>query len=66
MSKSSLKKFKKNDHWNDEEEDNYENRSRYLEKKKQKLVERAIRTKDVSILIDNEYEDEDDYYYERR
>lgn len=69
MSKSSLKKFKKNDYWNDEDEDNYENRSRYLEKKKQKLVQRALRTKDVSLLTAEEFEEYDDdheNYYERR
>jgi hypothetical protein len=54
MSKSSLKKFKKNDYWNEEEEDSYENRSRYLEKKKHKRVERALRTKDISILTEED------------
>ena len=66
MSKSSLKKFKKNDYWNDEDEDNYDNRSRYLEKKKHKLVERALRTKDVSILTDEEFDEYDEDFYERK
>lgn len=66
MSKSSLKKFKKNDYWNDEEEDNYDNRSRYLEKKKHKLVERALRTKDISLLSDEELDEYEDDYYERK
>lgn len=66
MSKSSLKKFKKNDYWYDEEEDNYDNRSRYLEKKKHKLVERALRTKDISLLSDEELEEYEDDYYERK
>lgn len=66
MSKSSLKKFKKNDYWNDEDEDNYDNRSRYLEKKKHKLVERALRTKDISLLSDEELEEYEDDYYERK
>lgn len=66
MSKSSLKKFKKNDYWNDEDEDNYDNRSRYLEKKKHKLVERALRTKDVSILSDEEFDEYDEELYERK
>lgn len=60
MSKSSIKKFKKNDYW-DDEEDNYDNRSRYLEKRKHKLVERALRTKDISILTDEQLEDIDDH-----
>jgi len=43
MSKSSFKKFNKTDYWNDEEEDNYNSRSRYLEKKQNKLVEKALK-----------------------
>lgn len=66
MSKSSLRKFKKNDYWNEEDEDNYDNRSRYLEKKKHKLVERALRTKDISILAEEELDDYDEDYYERK
>lgn len=55
MSKQTIKKFRKND-WNDEEEFQ-DNRSYYLEKKNQKRVERALRTKDISALV----EDDDDY-----
>lgn len=67
MSKSSVRKFKKNDYWNEEEEDNYDTRSRYLEKKKHKLVERALRTKDISILSEEELDDYDDEdFYERK
>jgi hypothetical protein len=66
MSKSSFNKFKKNDYWNEEEEDNYNNRSRYLEKKKHKLVERALKTKDISILTDDEFEEYEEQFYERR
>jgi hypothetical protein len=57
MSKSSFKKFNKTDYWNDEEEDNYNSRSRYLEKKQNKLVEKALKTKDISILTDSEFEE---------
>lgn len=66
MSKSSFKKFKKNDYWNDEEEESFNNRSRYLEKKKHKLVERALKTKDISILTDDEFEEYEEQFYERR
>lgn len=64
MSKSSFKKFKKNDYWEDEEESNFANRSRYLEKRKHKLVERALKTKDISILADDQldYIDDEDFY----
>jgi hypothetical protein len=58
MSKQNVKKFKKND-FSYEEEDNYDNRSYYLEKKKQKRIEKALKTKDISGLLE---EDEDDYY----
>lgn len=57
MSKSSLKKFRKNDWSYDDEEEYSDNRSDYLEKKKQKRVDRALRTKDISALIEDE-EDE--------
>lgn len=66
MSKSSVKKFKKNDYWNEEDEDRYDNRSRYLEKKKHKLVERALRTKDITVLTEEEFDEYDEDFYERR
>lgn len=56
MSKQNIKKFKKND-YSYEEEDNYDNRSYYLEKKKNKRIERAIKTKDISTLIEEEEEE---------
>ena len=61
MSKSSLKKFRKNDWSYDDEEEYSDNRSDYLEKKKQKRVDRALRTKDISALIED---DEDDTGFE--
>lgn len=56
MSKSSLKKFKKNDYSHDD--DNYHDdiRSR-VNKRKEKRVERALRTKDVSALLEDEDQD---------
>lgn len=60
MSKQTIKKFRKND-WNDEEEFQ-DNRSNYLEKKKQKRVDRALKTKDISALIED---DEDETGFEQ-
>jgi hypothetical protein len=54
MSKQQIKKFRKNDYSYDEQEDYYDNRSNYLEKKKQKKVDRALRTKDISALLEDE------------
>ena len=54
MSKSALKKFKKND-YSDHDEYRDDPREREL-KRNAKRVERALRTKDVSALIE---EDED-------
>lgn len=56
MSKSALKKFRKNDY-----SDNDEYRDDPIErenKRKAKRVERALRTKDISALIED---DEDEY-----
>jgi hypothetical protein len=60
MGKSSLSKFKDKDYWDEEEGNPYISKSRYLEKKKQKLVQRALKTKDISILTTEEFEDLDD------
>lgn len=55
MSKSALKKFKKNDYSdNDEYNDNPREREN---KRKAKRVERALRTKDISALIEDEDQD---------
>ena len=61
MSKQTIKKFRKND-WNDDEE-YQDTRSNYLEKKKQKRVDRALRTRDISALIED---DEDDMGFEQQ
>jgi hypothetical protein len=61
MSKSSIKKFRKNDWSYDDEEEYSDNRSNYLEKKKQKRVDRALRTKDITALIED---DEDETSFE--
>lgn len=55
MSKSSLKKFKKNDYSYDDEE-YVETPRNQIDKRKAKRVERALKTKDITALL----EDEDD------
>jgi hypothetical protein len=56
MSKSALKKFKKNDY---SDHDEYRDDPREREnKRKAKRVERALRTKDISSLLEEE-DDED-------
>lgn len=53
MSKSSLRKFKKNEYSYEDEEDNFDFKNK-VDKRKQRRFERAIKTKDISILVDNE------------
>ena len=55
MSKSALKKFKKND-YSDHEEYHDDPRNR-VNKYKEKRVERALRTKDISSLLEEDDED---------
>jgi hypothetical protein len=57
MSKQTLRKFKKNDFSFEEEEEFVDNKNK-IDKRKQRRFERAIKTKDISLLIDNdEFED---------
>jgi hypothetical protein len=62
MSKSSLKKFRKND-YTDRDEYNDDPRDRE-NKRNAKRVERALRTKDISSLVEEDYENGDDYQFE--
>lgn len=55
MSKSAIKKFRKND-YSDRDEFNDDPRARE-DKRKSKIVERALRTKDISALIEDEDQD---------
>jgi hypothetical protein len=55
MSKSALKKFKKNDY--SDHEEFYDDPRERENKRKAKRVERALRTKDISALI----EDDEDF-----
>ena len=66
MSKQ-LRKFRKNDYSYDEEEQQaYNTASNYLERRKEKRVERALRTKDVSALTEEDDDWDDAYDYEDR
>jgi hypothetical protein len=57
MSKQSLRKFKKNDFSFDEEEDFVETKNK-VDKRKQRRFERAIKTKDITALLEtDEYDD---------
>ena len=66
MSKQQIKKFRKNDYSYDDDEDYYSNNPKsFVDKRKEKRVERALRTKDISALTEDE-DDWDDYEYEDR
>jgi hypothetical protein len=52
MSKQ-LKKFRKNEYYGDDEEI-YEYRSTYLERKSKRRTDRALRTKDISALTEED------------
>lgn len=58
MSKSALKKFRKND-YTDHDEFHDDPRERE-NKRKAKIVERALRTKDISAFLEDEDQDIDD------
>jgi hypothetical protein len=60
MSKQ-FKKFRKNDYYEDDSE-NFVIRSNYLERKNEKRVDRALKTKDITALLEQE-EDITDYPY---
>lgn len=60
MSKSALKKFKKND-YSDHEEFRDDPRERE-QKRNAKRVERALKTKDFSSLIEEEDDNEDSWW----
>lgn len=67
MSKSTFKKFKKNDYsYEDEDEEYYDNPRNRVNKKESKRLERALKTKDINALIEEEDFEDEDYYYERK
>lgn len=70
MSKSSLKKFKKNDYSYDDEE-YVETPRNQIDKRKAKRVERALKTKDITALLEEDdeglldlYDDDNSQNYE--
>jgi hypothetical protein len=62
MSKQ-IKKFRKNDFSYDDEEEYSNNPKTFIDKHKEKRVERALRTKDISALTEDEEDGWDDYDY---
>jgi hypothetical protein len=58
MSKQ-FKKFRKNDYYDDDNE-NFVIKSNYIQKKTEKIVDRALKTKDITALL----EEESDYPYD--
>jgi hypothetical protein len=62
MSKSTFKKFKKNDYYEDEDDTYYDNPRNRVNKKESKRIERALKTKDIDALV----EEEDNYDYDDR
>jgi hypothetical protein len=66
MSKSTFKKFKKNDYsYDDEDDEYYDNPRNKVNKKESKRFERALKTKDVRALVEDEdYVDEYDEWPE--
>ena len=67
MSKSTFKKFKKNHYSDDEEEYNPRN---HFDKHKAKRIDRALKTKDISALVEDDdgldpIDVEDDIYVEK-
>jgi len=61
MSKSNLKKFRKNDYSYDEEEEASYSSKNQISKKDSKKFERALKTKDIFALVEDE---ESDYAYD--
>jgi hypothetical protein len=62
MSKSSIKKFRKND-WSYDDDEYDTNPKEKVNKRKEKRVERALRTKDITALTEDDEEWDDDLIY---
>ena len=54
MSKSALRKFKKNDFTHDEDDNNYLESKTKIDKRKQRRFERAMKTKDIGAIVEND------------
>jgi hypothetical protein len=64
MSKQNIKKFKKNDYSYDDEDEYIDNQKNKVDKYKAKRVERALRTKDISALLEeDDYDDNNEIDY---
>jgi hypothetical protein len=61
MSKQQFKKFRKNDYSYEDEEEQSQATRNFLDKRKEKRVDRALRTKDITALTEDE---ESDYPYD--
>ena len=64
MSKQQYKKFRKNDS-SYEDEDYFENPRNRVNKRQERRVEKALRTKDISSLVEEDDQEYDDYYSHR-
>jgi hypothetical protein len=64
MSKSSIKKFRKND-WSYDDDEYDTNPKEKVNKRKEKRVERALRTKDITALTEDDEEWDNDLSYLR-
>jgi hypothetical protein len=60
MSKGNVRKFRKND-YSDEQESIKETHN--FDKRKEKRMDRALRTKDISVLIEDEEDYEDIWFH---
>jgi hypothetical protein len=60
MSKQNIKKFRKNDYSYDDNEEYNDNPKNRINKYEAKRVDRALKTKDISALIEDE-DEWDDY-----
>ena len=54
MSKNGFKKFRKNDYSYDDNEEYYEAPRAKMDKRKARRIDRALRTKDISELIEDD------------
>lgn len=60
MSNHTYKKFKKTDLYSDDEEDKIDRRNVY-DKHSEKRINKGLRTKDISLLMDEDDDDDFDY-----
>ena len=58
MSKQQIKKFRKNESYDDDYE--MEDRRQMKDKRKERRFERALRTKNINDLVDEDYEEYDE------